>query len=352
MKFSTKAIKDNLKTICSIGSDYAYIDVTNHKIYFSNEKTTLQLGVTFEDVTDENVMAISNNDFIHICSYTDNVNLKSDYSYVADGVKGKFTKNDSYVDVVESLKVSFEQKDTYTPMFTINEDILRNISKASIFVDDSSIKIESRHLHIKDGYIFSSSNNRVYLGKIENVSDTIISSEVIKNIFAMGIGTEVFNNDDSYLLIKDNVQIYICANRDVQYLPVLEERFKSKCDDVYNTTRIEFDTKELLDKLTFMSFYAKNSPQNVTYLSYKDGKATISCSENSIVDVETVSVEEEDLDMEYKLPFNCLSIIEILNKLAKDKERVSIYASKNNDAKLFIIKLSDDESTILAKINA
>ena len=108
MKFSTKAIKDNLKTICSIGSDYAYIDVSNQKIYFSNEKTTLQLGVTFEDVTDEKIMVISNNDFIHICSYTDNVNLKSDYSYVADGVKGKFTKNDSYIDVVESLKVSFD----------------------------------------------------------------------------------------------------------------------------------------------------------------------------------------------------------------------------------------------------
>lgn len=352
MKFSTIEIKNNLKSICSVGSDYVYIDVANQKIYFSNEHTTLRLNVPFEDVTDEKVFVISNNDFIHICSFADNVELKSDYSYIAGVAKGKFTKNDDFIDVLDSLKVAFEQKDEYTPMFTVDENILKTFNKASIYIDENAININSRYLHIKDGYIFSSSSNRIYLGKIENVSDTIISNEVIKNIFTMGIGTQLFNNSDSYLLIKDNVEIYVCSNRDVDYLPVLEEKFKSKCDDVMNTTEIVVDVAEFMNKLTFMSFYAKNSPSNVIFLNYHDGKASLSCSENNIVDIKIEKINEEHLDAEYRLPFNCTNVMDILSKLAKDKTTVSIFASKDSSKKLFIIKLSDEEETILTKINA
>lgn len=355
MKFSTKNIQKNMKVISLINSDFCYIDVTKGNIYFSDDTKSAQIKVDFTDVTDENKFAINCADFLHICQFSDEVTLTTDYRYKTGEAKGKFEKNENMVPIVDSISTMFEQKDTYENVLTVTTESLNEITRGSIFVAPDDARASFRNLNIKDGFIFSSSDYRIYQNTTTIDKDLIIGAEVLKFITVMGTDTEVKDNDNSFLLMNGDVAVYVSSMREVDYIPLLSPQFKERVDSIYNTNKIRFKAKELSNKLNFISFYAKSNPSNLTYLKVEDNKVTLSTNDNNSVEVESLGVEYIETynpDEKLVVPFNALSLMGILSKLAVEDGEVTLYASHLDDAKLFIVEFSKNEKTILAKINA
>lgn len=357
MKFKTEIIRNNLK-ICSSLGDFVFLDVENNNVYLSSDNQAVQLGIEFENIKDDEkkVFVISKDDFLHICSFTEEITLNAKYQYVGGVAKGKFEHNETFIDVLDSIKIMFEQQDSYESMFTLDTVIMDKISRGSIFVNPDDSKAMQRNLNIKDGKIFSTSLYRMYFGDIGEVTtDAIIPSEVVKFLLQLGVGAELKNNSDSFLLTKDNISMYFSTMQNVEFLPVLEESFQSRLLPIFDTNAITFEIKDLITKLNFINFYAKNTPNNLAFLKVSDdGQALLSTNDENSVEVDTVEIKKiEDNDDEFSLPFDSLSLQNILTKLSKGgNDNVTVYASRDNGTKLFVLSFSESEKVIMSKINA
>lgn len=347
MKFSTKTIKENLKSIQSVGSSFCYIDVPNNKMYFSNDTMSLQLHVPFENVTDEKVFAIRCEDFLHIANYVDEMELTSNYKYKSKVAKGKFERNENFEDVVDSVKVQFDNSTTYNKVLTVDESTFGKFKRASIFVAPDDIKPSFRNLNIKDNKIFSSSDYRIYIDDIDIDRDIILSSDTLKFMFVMGVGTEIKSNENSVLLTKDNISVYISSMREVAFIPVCESKFQSRLEPLYETNKLVFDASELKNKLDFISFYAKENASNLTYFEYENGKCVLYTNDSNCVEVSCNSAVENEEGI-LKFPFNSLAMLNVIQKLSP--KEITINVSKNPSEMLFILELSETERVILAKI--
>lgn len=354
MKFKTGVIQQNYKTIVNLTADFIYLDVADKKLYMASDNQALSLNIDFEDVKDEKVFVISKNDFLHVIQFVDGeIELKPDYSFVAGDIKGKFEKNENYLEVLDSIKIMFKQSDEYTPLFEVNEDVLAFLNRGNIFVKADDDKVPFQHLNLKSGYIFSSSMFRIYINKFPIEIDGIIHANVLKALFQLGLNTKVLKNQDSFLLENKDIALYFTSIRNIEFIPILSDRFQSKFDDIFNTTKITFDLEELKKKLEFISFYAKKKPSSLTYLNIdSDNKVILSVDDNNSVSVNVKGIEEkEKIEGTFSLPFNSTVMLEIIPKLAKGVDTIDLYASKDNNLKLFILSFGENERVILSKIN-
>lgn len=362
MRFNVKTIKDNLKTISSVVSDYVYIDCTNDDfaLYLSSEREAIKIPLSVSSIKDDEkiIFVISKVDFVHLISFTtsNEIEIDSNYKYISNNgvVKGKFESNKDFADTLESIKVLFIHSDEYSDFITVTPSILEKINRGAIFVSPNDIKSSYRNLNIKDKKIFSSSDFRIYINSIDEIeNDGIISFDVLKSIQNLGVGAVLKKNNDSILVCdsENTIYEYISIEMDVPYIPVLEEKFQTKVQGLYETTKVSLSCGELKDKLNYISFYSQKNPSSLGFLKIKDGKATVSSNEENVIDLEISSYEEMEVcEDEYRLPFNVTSMLNILSKLGKDN--IDIYASKNPSVKLFIIKFGENEEVILSKLNA
>lgn len=354
MKFNTNTIQQNVKTISSLDSDFVYFDVPENKIYLSSDNQALKLNIQFEDVAeDEKVFVIGKADFLHIISFADEVEIKSDYSFIAGDSKGKFESNPNYLDVLDSIKIMFSQSDTYEPIFDVDEETLRLLTRGSIFVRQEDQRESFQNLNIQSGNIFSSSVYRVYINSFPKDVEAIIHANVLKFIFQLGLNTKVLKNKDSFLLENGDVSLYFASLRNSEFIPILAEKFQKNVNAIYETTKVSFELEELKKKLEFISFYAKKNPSGLTYLKIDaDNKVTLSVNESNAVTVECRDItNNESLDENFCLPFNSLTMLEIISKLSKGVESIDLYASRKNESKLFILSFDENEKVILTKIN-
>lgn len=356
MKFKTSAIKQNIRTISNLSTaDFVFLDVKENKMYLSSEKVALRVDIDFEDVTDEKIFVIGKADFLHIAGFADEIELKSDYTFRAGDSKGKFDRNENYLEVLDSIKVMFSQSDGYNTLFEVNDEIMNLLNRGSIFVKPDDNRVQCQNLNIQGGYIFSSSVYRIYLNTFPiKDAEAIIHSDVLKFILQLGTGTKIKKNLDSFLLENDSVALYFSSLRSVDFLPILSEKFQNGYSRVFNTTKLSFSLTELKNKLEFISFYAKSNPSALTYLNIDGDRVTLSVSKDNEVGVEVDSIEyiEEQMKGKFSLPFNSIAMLEILSKLSKGVEKVELYASKDNDnSKLFILSFGNDEAVVLSKIN-
>lgn len=353
MRFKTSAIQQNIKTVTNMESDFVYLDVKENKMYLSSENQALQLQVDFEEVTDEEVFVISKADFLHIATFAEEIELKSDYTFKAGNSKGKFEQNENYVEVLDSIKVMFTQSAGYFVLFDVDEKIMNLLTRGGIFVRPEDTKVQCQNLNIQQGYVFSSSVFRIYVNTFPIEADGIIHADVLKFILQLGEGTSVKKNNDSFLLEKEGIALYFSSLRSVDFLPVLSEKFQEKYKAVFGTTKITFALKELQSKLEFISFYARKNPSALTFLNIEDERVTLSVNKTSDVSVDVDSIEYiEKSDKEFQLPFNSITMLEIISKLGKGIDKVTLYASKDNDnSKLFVLSFGETENVILTKIN-
>ena len=350
MKFETSKIKANLKTINCIDTDIIYLDVDSSKMYLSSSNTAMEMVLKFEDVTDEKVFVLNKTDFLHIVQYADVIELKSDYSYKANVAKGKFEHNDSFEDVIESIKVNFENSSSYKDLFEVTDEVYEKLVNGSIFVKPSDVNASNRFLNIQNGYVFSSSDYRIYLNKVDIDTDSLIHGDILQTIFVLGNGTKIKSNDDSIFITKDDVSIYYSTMRDVDFLPVLSEKFQTRINGIMNdVSTIKFNTNEFVEKLKFIDFYSKNNPNSLVCLKDENGKLKLVASENATIEVENIGVEFKE-EGEFNLPFSSDLVLDMLLKVGKNSEEFTLHASKDNSNKLFIFDFGD-EKTIFTKLN-
>lgn len=364
MRISTKPFSENLKSIANVVSDFIYIDCadeSNHAFYVSTNMQAMKIPLEITDIKDDEkqIYVINKIEFTHLISYAkDYIILNSDYSYTTNDnqVKGKFDKNDGFVDELESRKILFDREDEYEEFMEVTPSIMNSITSGGIFVSPDSIKPSERFLDIQHSKVFSYSNYKIYMNDIdmEENKEGLLSNEVIKSIQSLGIGAIVKSNNDSYLCTNAQRSIfeYFSTPNDVEFLPLFSEKFQGRLKESKSYNKVSFDIEELKAKLDYLSFYANKNPNKMCFLNIKnDRKFFISTDENTFVEVSAEITKTEEFD-EMSVPIDCSSMQLVLSKLGKEVETWNMYISNESSNKLIITTFGDtNETVILAKLN-
>lgn len=361
MKIKVKSLNENLKSINGVVADFVFVDATdssNYALYISTDIQAIKIPLEITDVMDDEskVYVINKVEFMHLIPYVNEcLVLNGDYSYNANDctIKGKFESNDGYAEELESRKYLFDHEDEYEEFAEITPSILNGINSGSIFVSPDSIKQSERYLDIKEGKVFSYSKFRIYLNSIAIDHDGLLSNEVIKAIQSMGIGTIIKSNNDSYLLVnaQRSLFIYQSTPNGIDFHPVLDDKFKTKLEEVKTFNKISINIDELKSKLDYMSFYSAKNPNNLTFLEIDGNKVFLSTDENTKVEMSVEITKNEEVD-KMSIPFDCGTMQLVCSKVGKDCEKLTWYASSKDDKKLMLIVFGDTEETVvITKIN-
>ena len=362
MKIYSKALMENLKAISGIVCDFVYLDTTdpsNYALYISTDVQAVKVPLEITDVADDEskVYVINKIEFCHLVPYVNEyLVLNGDYSYNANNgaIKGKFESNSAYEGELESRKSIFDNEDSYTDFAEITPTVFQNIMSGSIFVAPDSVKPSEKFLDIKDGKVFSYSKMRIYINDIAVENEGLLSNEVIKSIQSLGIGTIIKKNDESLLLTNPQRSIfeYFSTPNNVEFHPVLEDKFKGKIEQVKTFNKITVNIEELRSKLDYISFYASRNPNSMCFLTVENDTLSLSTDENTFVNVPTVSIEKtEEFDV-LSVPFDSSCLQLVTSKIGKDCENLTWHVSSDSNNKLMLIQFGDSEETvIIAKLN-
>lgn len=363
MKIQIKALNENLKAISGVVADFVYIDCTdlsNYALYISTDVQAVKVPLEITDVAndEQKIYVISKIEFCHLVPYvTEFLVLNGDYSYNANNgaIKGKFESNSAYEGELESRKSIFDNEDSYTDFAEITPTVFQNIMSGSIFVAPDSVKPSEKFLDIKDGKVFSYSKMRIYINDIAVENEGLLSNEVIKSIQSLGIGTIIKKNDESLLLTNPQRSIfeYFSTPNNVEFHPVLEDKFKGKIEQVKTFNKITINIEELRSKLDYISFYSSRNPNSLTNLIVEDGKVHLSSDENTKVELPIVEMNKTEEFETMSVPFDCSSMQLICSKIGKGEcENLSWFVSSESDKKLMLVQFGDSEETvIIAKLN-
>ena len=362
MKILMKPFVENMKAIGSVVADFIYIDCTDEKncaMYVSTDIQAMKVPLEVSDVGDDekNVYVVNKAEFVHLVPYMkESMTLHFDYSYVSeDGtIKGKFESNEGYADELESRKMLFDHEDDYKPFMEVTPSIMEGISKGSIFVSPDSIKSAERYLDIQKSKVFSYSKIKLYINDIDVSEDGLLSSEVIKSIQSLGVGTVVKKNEESLLITnaQRSIFIYQSVPNDVDYHPVLDEKFQEKIANVKTFNKVSLNIDELRNKLDYISFYSSRNPNNMCYLKEENGKIFLSTDENTSIELSSASIEKTEEFERMSVPFDCMALLTVVSKIGKDCENLSIFVSAKEENKLVLVKFGDSEEIVLiAKLN-
>ena len=362
MKIKIKSLIENLKSINGIVCDFVYIDATDGDtaLYISTDMQAIKVPLEIMDIKDDEkkVYVINKVEFCHLIPYvTDFITLQNDYVYSSDDnvIKGKFENNESFAEELESRKMLFDKESDYKDFAEITPSVMDRIVSGSIFVSSDSIKASERFLNIKNNKVFSHSKMRIYLNDINIENEGLLSSEVIKSIQSLGVGTIIKSNNDSLLLTNAQRSIFIYQSipNDVDFLPVLEEKFSAKISQVKTFNKITFGINELRDKLDYISFYSSRNPNSLTNLIVEDGKVQLSSDENTKVELPIVEMNKTEEFETMSVPFDCSTMQLICSKIGKGEcENLSWFVSSEESNKLMLVQFGDsEEMVIIAKIN-
>ena len=362
MKIYSKALMENLKAISGIVCDFVYLDTTdpsNYALYISTDVQAVKVPLEITDVADDEskVYVINKIEFCHLVPYVNEyLVLNGDYSYNTNNgaFKGKFESNSAYEGELESRKSIFDNEDSYTDFAEITPTVFQNIMSGSIFVAPDSVKPSEKFLDIKDGKVFSYSKMRIYINDIAVENEGLLSNEVIKSIQSLGIGTIIKKNDESLLLTNPQRSIfeYFSTPNNVEFHPVLEDKFKGKIEQVKTFNKITVNIEELRSKLDYISFYSSRNPNSLTNLIVEDGKVHLSSDENTKVELPIVEMNKTEEFETMSVPFDCSSMQLICSKVGKDCENLSWFVSSEESNKLMLVQFGDSEETvIIAKLN-
>jgi hypothetical protein len=113
---------------------------------------------------------------------------------------------------------------------------------------------------------------RIYINNIAVENEGLLSNEVIKSIQSLGIGTIIKKNDESLLLTNPQRSIfeYFSTPNNVEFHPVLEDKFKGKIEQVKTFNKITINIEELRSKLDYISFYASRNPNSMCFLTVEN----------------------------------------------------------------------------------
>ena len=170
----------------------------------------------------------------------------------------------------------------------------------------------------------------------------------------MGIGTVIKKNRESLLLTDAQRSIfeYFSVPMDVDFHPVLEDKFKEKLDKVKLFNKLTLNIEELRNKLDYIFFYSQKNKNNLCFLTVEDDKILLNTDENTFVEIENSTFEKTEEFETMSVPFDCSTMQLICSKVGKDCENLNWYVSSDSNNKLMLIIFGDSEETVvIAKLN-
>lgn len=361
MRISIKPFLENIKSVTNVVSDFIYLDCAddnNHAFYVSTDTQAMKIPLDVSDISEneKKVYVINKSEFLHLISYAkDDLILNSEYEYqVNDVFKGKFAKNEDYADELPSRKVLFDNENEYELFMEVTPSVMEGLVRGSIFVEPDSIKPSERFLDIKNSKVFSYSNFRIYMDDIplESTNECILSSEVIKSIESMGVGTIVLRNKSSYLVTNAQRSIfeYFSIPNDVDIHPLFSEKFQKSLNKTLGFNKITFDISEFKSKLDYISFYTNKTKNHLCFLNVKDSDFSFSINESFVSFSAEMNKTEEFEEMSVPLDSSTLQLI--VSKIGKDCEKLTMYVSSDASNKLVLFIFGDsNETVVMSKIN-
>ena len=335
-------------------NDWCLLSVKDRALYFSSEKILVKINVDLLEVIEEDesrILTIPRTELLHIMSYSNSLTIKKNNKYHTDSnISGVFNINDSALYSYSSFSQIFTELDNYEEYFTINnEDEFKRIIVASNFTFSKDRNPVSWFMFIENDTIFSSSLYRIYTNKYDvnaGVQINLLQSLLpIISCYPFPIVIKKMNK--SIAIINDKVQM-ICSNIEKVETNKLisDERFISMKNELLNNSSvINFKAKDLIDKLEYLKWYAKENKNFKTLISITEkNTALISVKENvGTIDIDGIKVTDG-----VSFNFNLESLLGALKGRYNNDEVVTLYI--NETIQIFCFKLGDEEYYYSSKI--
>jgi len=331
--------------------DFFYFDLENNYLYFSNNLIALKLKIEVSEVEPSfKMFMVPKQEFLHLLSCFSTITINTDYSYQTIETKGKFHKNEKLLSTIDSIKSIFNYNTIdYKKYLDITEDILHKIAKATIFTNVDDKNLQSRCVHFDGSTIMSSSLNRIYINSCQLDSESIITQNIIKYMFMLDSlsSLSLYKKDKTILLKDTDLELLFVGIENVDLLSMKEEKMESLKNNIFEGKKIRIETKELINKLEFIKFYSMSKNNNMTHLILKNGQLKFEVDETNVL-VKLITCNTNSIDFY----FNSFVLLEIVLKLAKEKEYIDIYTLDN--ILVYIVSLDIEENkefVFISKIN-
>jgi len=296
MVLNTVEVNNNKALIGMVGAmdSFLHIDSEEKALYVSGSNIALKLNVALEldEKEETGSYVFSKKEFFHVTGSCPSIHINKDYSYNTGSFKGTFQTLESEKEVLIGIKEMFGEEN-YEKMFEAGDSLKSELEKALYFVSKDDINPASRGIHISTNAISASSMFRIYTNKQEMGVSCFLPYSLIKTLLETKETLTVYKSEQTYKLQNDKITIIFAGNSGVSPLPVEEDKFKSSVEALKNSTKVTFNTKSIIEKLSFLSFYAERKKNGATKLSLdKDSKLCYFQVDDNVVEIPI----EEDLN--------------------------------------------------------
>ncbi len=352
MIIKTNSVKSASKILGMIPStpldDFVFLDPQEKRAYISNRSTACYIDMEIDDVTDEDsVMVIDRSMFQHLISAGDELTITKDYKYSVGPHRGFIEHNETLLDTLDSIKVTFDSDD-YSLKLTLDNSLLHKVVKASCFVNPDDNNMAQRGVHILDKKISSASMYRIYVDAIETDTELFLQHDILKFLFELGENTSILKHDvrKTIKLQNNNVCMIFTSVLNVTPLMINSEKFNNSISTLKNSTQVKLDVKTVLPKVEFMTFFSKKNVNNLSTLKFDkvNNEMYIIVGENN-TNCEC-SITSENQEVEFNYDNSVLK--DVLTKINKDVSEVMLYCSPESN--VFMIEFTEEQFVVLAKI--
>jgi hypothetical protein len=353
IEFSNKDKQLKALLLATNDKDYSccLLSVAKKALYFSNEKFVIKINLNITDIQEDEEEVLFSIDklcLVHLMDYSTIVNINSKNKYFTDtNISGTFNKNESFLYSYSSYLQVFEDVDSYQDYFEIKtvED-LNKLRVASYFTYNKDKNPQSWFIFLENNIVFSSSLYRIYTNKFEGIENKKISIlqdllDII-NFYPLPIRIKKLNK--SIAILDSDVQI-VCSNIEkVESIPIFDSKFTEVKNELLNNGhKIQCNCEELLNKLEYMKWYAKDFTNFRTRLLLSKNSLSFTIKEN---ESKLEILNDNDNDLEFY--FNLDSLLSALKGRYSKDEKIILYFS--SDINLFCVQLGQDEFFYTSKI--
>lgn len=347
MLFKTSILNANAKILNGISNpldDFLFLDVKENQIYFEALNVIIAIPAVLENKENfgKPYLILSKSELLHISKFEEEIEINEKFVYQGKILKGTLKTSSEQINsqYINSLFNNFDGEE----LFTLNENNLALIEKASLFLDKEAHTLAFQCIHFKDRTISSSSMGRIYCSPSNIEEEGILHTTMVKFLLLLGVETKVLKGKKSFQMIKNGVRILFNSLINTDFIPVTSDKFINIIDYLKSSNKIILNKKTLAEKLNILNYYAKSKKNNMTLFQLKENKIFLSVDENS-VELENLNekILEENDDISFN--FNLSFLDSIITNIFKNEEKIIIY--ENYEKNVILLNLEKSEENII-----
>lgn len=321
----------------------SFIKITKTCIFATDMITgAIYIGKFINPLSNDFSLTVSREDFLHLMSLVDEVEIDDNGNYSTNNIKGKLNINPNY-NVYDGLTDSFDTTDMKS--FKNTENVTKSLKKTSVFTNPGDPNPSFRMANIKDGKSYSSSNYRMFITDIDVKDEFLIGDEPLKFILSESNAT-IYLNKSNTIVKTDYDEFCFRNNINATPLPMLEDKIKNTFETLMESNFFKISKENLKSVVNFLTYYAKSSENaiknNGIIINGDGNNIKASVGVNSIVlNVESVPSES------FSLPLSIDPITTILSSI--DSENYSIFYNEN--IKIILIVTDCNDKIAISKVN-